>query len=997
MTNKYKSFKTSLHYTSVLSGVILATSLTLMSAPAMAQNQAGSVTGRIVDANGNPIAGVTVEASSNVLPTPRVTTSSANGNYRFLYLIPGHYTFTFKAPDGSMTTREADVLLQQKIRVDTEMGVGGDQVIVTGQRMNVDTGHASLKSSLGQDAIEGVPVGQDYRDILKLIPGVQYSEDTTRGPSAGGHGQDNIYQIDGVDVTLPLFGTLSSEPSNQDVAQVSIIRGGAKAIGFVRAGGFQINSVSKRGTNEFHGEVGYQIQTSGLTAGQVSGTSIVKSETDLDWLTANIGGPVIKDKLFFYTSYYRPTVTSKNKSNARGDVPDYTSKRNEYYGKLTFTPNSDMLLDVSYRTSDRATHNSGIGAYDDVSTSEGSDASQDIITAEGNWNISDNSNLSFKFTDYTLKTASRPDTLFDFPIHLGDSLNIADLASQGLVQVPVTNGDPAHDAFVQPFIDQYGVDVDGDGIKDGVGQVGGATTINNQDFFRTSYEVAYDKSVEVGDMTHNFHIGYQRQKIAEDLNRLSNGFGYIEIPAGTVTANDGVTPVYFIATLNQMSVIGANGTTVVPDKIHSESVLQSFEINDTIESGKWTVDVGVVVSKDTFYGQGLKEDPTALSGYIGSPGTKYKMHETKWRNMIQPRFGVRYDKSDRDSFYANFARYNPPASSLARAASWDRNLARTIRMRFDQNGNFIDIDPERASSGKLFQEGIKPRYTNEYLVGWDHQVNDNLAINLYVRHRESGNFWEDTWNWTRVYYSDVPDNIPHTPYIPQLNDYRNQIGSGSSYVIAQLDGAYTKYWDAGLMASYRTDNMYLNASYTWSRYRGNFDQDNTTTNNDANTFIGSSFLADGRGRQIWNNRDGILRGDRPHMFKLFGFYELPWKGRVGGYANYQSGQPWEIWDGTVYGYPASSRYDTSRYAEPAGSRRTKAHFQLDLNYTQFIKIAGDYEIELRADLFNVFNSQTGYNINPKKNTFSDANADLRYQPRSRYRPRRLQISAKARF
>ena len=97
---------------------------------------------------------------------------------------------------------------------------------------------------------------------IKLIPGVQYTQDATRGPSAGGSGQDNVYKFDGVNVTLPLFGTLSAEPASHDIAQVTTVKGGAKAVDFDRAGGFTVDSVSKSGTNRYSGQVSYQFQNS---------------------------------------------------------------------------------------------------------------------------------------------------------------------------------------------------------------------------------------------------------------------------------------------------------------------------------------------------------------------------------------------------------------------------------------------------------------------------------------------------------------------------------------------------------------------------------------------------------------------------------------------------------------------------------------------------------------------------------------------------------------
>ncbi|MDX2415928.1 MAG: hypothetical protein QNK19_00495, partial [Xanthomonadales bacterium] len=67
-----------------------------------------------------------------------------------------------------------------------------EEVIVVGTSiLAVDTGGAAISSSVNNELFEALPVGQEYRDLIKLIPGVQYTEDTVRGPNAGGSGQDN--------------------------------------------------------------------------------------------------------------------------------------------------------------------------------------------------------------------------------------------------------------------------------------------------------------------------------------------------------------------------------------------------------------------------------------------------------------------------------------------------------------------------------------------------------------------------------------------------------------------------------------------------------------------------------------------------------------------------------------------------------------------------------------------------------------------------------------
>ena len=92
----------------------------------------------------------------------------------------------------------------------------------------MDKESATITTGLCNQEILALPVGQEYRDLQKLIPGVQYTQELTRGPSAGGSGQDNVYQFDGVNVTLPLFGTLSAEPASHDIDQVTVIRGGGQ-------------------------------------------------------------------------------------------------------------------------------------------------------------------------------------------------------------------------------------------------------------------------------------------------------------------------------------------------------------------------------------------------------------------------------------------------------------------------------------------------------------------------------------------------------------------------------------------------------------------------------------------------------------------------------------------------------------------------------------------------------------------------------------------------
>ncbi|HUL71679.1 MAG TPA: hypothetical protein VLT86_01175, partial [Vicinamibacterales bacterium] len=239
-----------------------------------------------------------------------------------------------------------------------------------------------------------------------------------------------------------------------------------------------------------------------------------------------------------------------------------------------------------------------------------------------------------------------------------------------------------------------------------------------------------------------------------------------------------------------------------------------------------------------------------------------------------------------------------------------------------------------------------------------------------------------------------PAGIPQDYYISNLGQQLAQIntgGSQNSYVIADLDGAYTKYYEASLEAEYHGKKTFFRGSYTWSHYYGNFDQDGSSTLNDSNIFIGSSNIGDGAGRQLWNMKEGDLHGDRPNVFKVYGSYQLGWHASAGAFIIAESGTPWEAWNYELYKSLTTSVSDTIRNAEPAGSRRTDGHFQLDFNYTQNFPLRGRNNAQVVFDLFNVFNSQTGYNIQ------QSTHSSLFGQPQNYWDPRRLQIALRFQF
>ena len=925
-----------------------------------AAQQTGGIEGVVTLRGATTAAGIVVVAESDVMPRARTTKIDAEGRYALPQLIPGVYRVTFKMINGASRMVTATVLLDQttvlRVQFEPPHAPEIEELVVVGQRIGL-RGRATLANAIDGDAVRSVPAGQDYRDLVKLAPGVQYTQDAVRGPSAGGSGQDNVYRFDGVDVSLPMFGTLSAEPSSHDIDQVTFERGGVGAVGFNRSGGFVMDSIAKSGTDQFRASVEYALAPKNLAARSKAGAESV--DTGQRWITVTGGGPIVPSRLYFHGSFFAPREDRSNKATAYGSAKDYANARREYYGKLTYAPTDAVLLNAGFRTSTREERGVSVGPLEADSVSLGGRAEQDVASFDGSWLSPFGSTIAFRYGDYALRGSELPDVLLEVRPALDAVLDVANLDRMGHVSVPArVAGAAAFNAAIEPIIQRYGY-VDASGNRQGGGAVGAHPQIGEQAFYRRSLDLAFDHQLAWGRARHNLHAGLRRAEARETLARTSNGWGMIEVPGGVDRAADG-TPIFYVATVQQMSIRKSDGTSVSPINSYTKST--SLEFNDNIRLGDFAFNLGMLVSQDVLYGQGLVSAPGSYSGLALEPGAKYRMYTLRWRDMIQPRLGGTWTGDGESTLFANFARYNPQTNSLARAASWDRNTRASLQVLFDEAGRIIEHERHPGSSGKVFQTGLTPRRVDEWTVGTTRALPGAFTLRAHLRRREGSHFWEDTWNLSRG-YDNAPTHIAAMgPYVPDLDAIRDEIG-GSSYVIAELDGAYTRYWEAALELEWRGERGYLNASYVRSRYTGNFDQDNTSAINDANRFIGSSNLADGYGRQLWDNKDGVLRGDRPHLVKAFGYLDLPWRARAGMYVIYQSGQPWEAWDSLAYGLP-SYFSSTIRHAEQAGSRRSPSHWQLDLSYARPFRLPTGPEAKLRVGLFNLFDRQTGYNVNP---------------------------------
>ncbi len=356
---------------------------------------------------------------------------------------------------------------------------------------------------------------------------------------------------------------------------------------------------------------------------------------------------------------------------------------------------------MSYRDSKKVDTSALFGAADAPTTGTGSEGKLRIATGEASWVINSKSFATLKYSYFANPTQGRPDNISTAvpSFTVGTQLDLANLDKLGLLTVPAGDiGDAAYQGVRSALHRQVRLHLNG--VKLGGGNVGFGSQFDEDNFYRDSIQGGYNITLGTN-VTHEIHVGYQWFSDRETLIRSSNGWGLLSIPGGRLAPipGTGERSAYFTATFQQQ-------TTGQAAPIRSEMQSQSFELNDAIRWKNLTVNLGVLASNDKLFGQGLKNDYSTLSGYVSAPGNKYEMYQIPFKKMIQPRAGVTWAYDGTNTVFASYAKYNPSASSLPRAASWDRNLTGTfIDASFDQNGVLFAAIPRGSSSGQAVRAG----------------------------------------------------------------------------------------------------------------------------------------------------------------------------------------------------------------------------------------------------------------------------------------------------
>jgi hypothetical protein len=355
----------------VATALIAGTAAPVHAATAVQAADTGSVSGAVFDADGQPVADASVTISGDRPPVRRTVQTGANGTYMFEYLLPGEYALQFDKVTVGTVKRLAVVEIGRDTQVEIVLGVAfQEQVTVVATVPLVDARSTEVSFNYTSSALNSLPLERTYDGLFQLIPGVADNRSPV-GPAAGGSRQDNTYLIDAVNISNPAYGHLSTDVNELDIAEVNLKRAGISAE-FGRTAGTVVNAVSHSGTNQLMGIARidwmpptfvsrYELPDELLAAGLRPGAFRDPLLTSDAGSAVGVGGPIIRDRFFFYGSarYFRRTKWDR-RNKVGTSLPDEVWSGPEWYGKVNVTAGTANQLNVSYRNSPQHTQNGGL-------------------------------------------------------------------------------------------------------------------------------------------------------------------------------------------------------------------------------------------------------------------------------------------------------------------------------------------------------------------------------------------------------------------------------------------------------------------------------------------------------------------------------------------------------------------------------------------------------------------------------------------------------------
>ncbi|GAB2504568.1 TonB-dependent receptor [Microbulbifer agarilyticus] len=952
---------------------------------AIAANSDGSVIGVLTESEVSTGVKVTIRNKKNGLT--RTAVVDAEGRYRFSRLPIGNYEITADV-DGE--TLEVANNVRVNIGTATEVGQQDalEEVTVIGQRgkLQIDTTSSESGVTFTAADLEVLPVGRSLNSVALLAPGT-VSGTAFGGVSFGGSsvGENSVF-INGLNVSDVETGVGAGAVPFSFLEQVQVKTGGY-SVEFGRTTGGVTNAVVKSGTNEFKfgGNTYFTpdaLRGSGTEGYNAQGELVSSNKnSSSDSLSASVyaSGPIVKDKLFFYAIYEPRDNTSEGKSLFSDTTWESSDDSAFWGGKLDWLISDDHSVELIAWSDERESETDSFDAGEYQQTTFVERGGQSFLAS-----------YTGQLTESFLVKAMYGE-------------------SEGKYDSSNTTGQECNWVY--------------DG-RPGVYQYLGCTTstrfdgrFNSRDAFRLDMEYT------LGD--HLLRFGMDDEVRTTRMNRLTTG------PDQAYYNIYGATPGEAF-----------NGGTIQGDayvRVRTRNSVGEFE-SDT--SAFYLEDVWSVTD-DVTATLGVRYDEFDTKDAAGNSFLKVD-------GMISPRVGVAWDISGdgTSKAYANLGRYYFPLANglVAREGGGTldtRTYHEFLGLEYDTTASgYTNVTPILGDQiGDTYQVGnaaeglsgteafvdndLEASYQDELILGYEKLVAENLKVGVRGIHRRFHNAIEDMkidvdvagcgniYGWV---FANPGRELTLTRECDdgQMREISIDLGKeqwpgldGNPLGGPEVERSYNA---VELVVDRQfADNWSANGSYTWSRSYGNYEGGvNSDTGND---IPGWTEAGDNVAYLLGNY--GRLPNDRTHSLKLWGEYAFNEDFSVSATFRASSGRPINA---RAQGNPftSSESYEFNYVcvenctgdfsnADREFERLSKGKFgetdvisSIDLGLAYRLGL-GNTNMNLRADVFNVLNSQSVTDVNEiLRYTMATNNVDF-LAPTSFQAPRSVRLSASVDF
>jgi len=967
----------------------LLAALLIFSSPrtAHAQLGVGTLIGKVSDASTKGVvADVVVTASSPALQGEQTAVTDKTGAFRIPNLPPGDYTLRYEADTFHPYSRSGIALRATiTLRVDAELlpeTLKAEEVTVVARPPTVDVGSARTGVTVNSEFFSRVPVappsgkGGGIRSFEQLVEVAPTGRNDLYGGSMGGTtSPENLYLIDGMSVGDGAFGYNGTPLSLDFIKEASIVTGGYLPE-YGRGGGGVLDIVTKSGSNEFHGSV-----FGGYTPWQanpkfpppqdtVSTTRRLQSLRDIGF---DLGGPIIKDKLWFYvgadlsqTSYTLSSDRNVLRTGADGKyiydsdgliesdkipgthrVMRAEGTQWQYLGKLTYSPGHNDRIELIHRGTPSTSGGGGNYSIDYATGLPNVYANPDTGTTNGVYSALAYKQIAESYDTSIAWSHSSEDKKLTFNTSFAwHHQHTADQASDG--QGAGGGGLAGTPLFVY--------------------QRTSPAPHSITDFENIANPSQCVNAVAEGDAkcpAAQYSVGgpqiladrkIDRYALKEVATYLTEGLGHHVFKAGIEAEYLGFKSVrgYPGGTLLQEYGSGAlvrdlrrYGGLAGPDDPYINDVLRHD--NKSFSFGAFVQDSWAIMDKITL-NVGFRYDTQILYNDQGRVALSLP-------NQFAPRVGVIYDvlHNGRSKLFANYAIYyqSLPLDIMDRAGSGEPSIRsrRPIAnctpgtpgypASCDDPANLASVagsyDPNQkwAYTGvgtTAIDPNLKPQSSSELSAGGEYEIIPNGRLGLtYIR------------RWMNNVIEDMSRDEANTYFL----------GNPGRGIAADFPEAKRNF-DAGIVHFTKTfsDEWLAQASYTLSYLRGNWEGFYRAQTGQLDPGFNSDFDL----RSLTVNREGPLAGDRRHEIKLFIARDIALAPRhhlnVGGAYISRSGGPTNV----LASHPVYGNSEVFILPRGSGERMPWVH-EIDLHLGYTFYETKNQTIAVTTDIFNLFNFQ----------------------------------------